>query len=366
MKTGVVVTLLALALSATASPDGAVGTLFPRVLSCTTGDVACNDVTKGALGVTDCTLGDGTYVDSHQLAGTANQLVAVTVRPLSPTYRGPTISIAPPAGDASKTPMSSGGAAGTVWFNLTSSGDWKIEVGSTDLFSSGAYALETNCRPRERSGQCFEPEILCGQTQRWDLTSQSCRFGSKPARLFQYYTFYGVAGDVIEIEMVSDSFAPRFGINDYSQGTLLQASVAVGSDTARMTYMVPASSLYWIVASSTEDREVGPYSLTVNCAKSGCLHPLVLSQPREVEVAYGESATLKLDVHHVGPVEYRWHEFIDYPRVVATTATAQWRTGPITTDHLYYLTASSPCGYRDSDPIHVFPSATSRRRAVGK
>jgi hypothetical protein len=233
MKTLFAVTLLTAAMSTFATPP-------PEVLSCTTGNVVCDDIVMGELGVTDCTLDDGTYVDSYELDGVANQVIAVSVRPLSPNYRDATISLTPPPGDASKTPVTAGGPAGTVWFRLTSSGKWKINVGSTDLFSSGAYALETDCQTREGSGQCIDQEILCGQTQRWDLTSQSCRFHANRDRLYQFYRFFGVAGDVLTLRMVSASLPPRMGIYDYTLGgDPLQRSVAVGNDTAEMTFTAP-------------------------------------------------------------------------------------------------------------------------------
>ena len=356
MKLLFAVPLLAAALSGLAPRP-------PEVLSCTIANAVCDDVVIGELGVTDCTLDDGTYVDTYELDGVVNQVFGVTVRPLSPLYRDTTISITPPAGNASKTPVTTGGAAATVWFRMTSAGKWKIEVGSTDLFSSGAYALETDCQTRPGTNQCVEQVILCGQTQRWALTSQSCRYVDAPDRLYQRYQIYGVAGDVLRLRMESGSLPPRMGIYDWSAGGApLQRSVAVGDDAAELTFAVPYTGLYAIGATSTEDRAVGPYTLTVNCAKSACLRPSILAQPRELEVAYGESVELALDVHHIGPVEYRWYEFGDFPRLLATTSVPRWKTGPMTAAHSYlYVTAWSPCGFQDSETIHIAVKSDRRR-----
>ena len=335
----------------------------PEALSCTVATAVCDDVVTGELGVTDCTLDDGTYVDTYELDGILNQVIGVRVRPLSPLYRDPTVTITPPAGNASKTPVTSGGAAGTVWFRMTSTGKWTIEVGSTDLFSSGAYALETDCQTLPGTRQCFDQEILCGQTQRWDLTSQSCRYIDEPDRLFQYYQLYGVAGDVLRLKMVSASLPPRILIYDLRAGIApLQKSVSVGDDTAELTFTAPYTGVFGIAATSTEDRAVGPYTLTVNCAVSGCLRPSILEQPYELEVAYGESVELELDVHQIGPVEYLWYEFGDFPRLLATTGVPHWKTGPMTAAHSYlFVTASSPCGFQSSETIHIAVKSDRRR-----
>jgi Ig-like domain-containing protein len=102
----------------------------------------------------------------------------------------------------------------------------------------------------------------------------------------------------------------------------------------------------------------------VNCsAKSGCFRPLILNQTREVEVAYGQSATLTLDVNHIGPVTYKWFDVTDFLRPLATTSTPQWQTGPMTASHsYYYVTASSPCGSQTSEAIHI--AVINRRRAA--
>jgi hypothetical protein len=114
---------------------------------------------------------------------------------------------------------------------------------------------------------------------------------------------------------------------------------------------------------SSENDNVGRYALRVNCAMSDCLDALILDQPEAVEVPYGEQATLAVDVHHIGAVQYFWYEFVDFPRLVATTNVPQWQTGPITADRFYYVSARSPCGSDDSDLITV-SAKTNRRRAA--
>jgi hypothetical protein len=327
------------------SPDG----------QCVTAEIGCGDVIVGELTAAHC--------NTYAFDATANQLVTATVRSLSSTFTDTTITLVPPPGDASQTPMAAGGAGATVRYRLPSAGLWSIVVGSSDPASSGAYAVDLKCTTQNAVSDCARQKIVCGQEYSGNLTPNGCRFITLRERLYQLHAIYGVAGDVISIELDSADFAPQINFYDAGLGAPLVRAAASEPGKARLTYTVAATGMYEVGVTSSENDNVGRYALRVNCATFACLDPLILEQPEVVEVLYGEQATLAVDVHQVGPVQYFWYEFVDFPRLVATTTVPQWQTGSITGDRFYYVSARSPCGSDDSDLITV-SAKTNRRRAA--
>jgi len=333
--------------------------------ACEVAAIVCDKIQPGALNAGDCTLDDGTLVDLYSLQGASGQLVAATVRPLDARYTDPVVLIVPPLGNASRPPASFGGPAGTVWYRITSNGAWSVGVGTRNLFATGPYVQDTYCEVDDGSGQCIAQELLCNQMQAWYLATQSCRYTSRPDLFYQRHIIYGVAGDTLNFEMLSSDFRPLFGLYD-ERGTLLSSSSAVGNSAARLSHRVTTSGFYYVTATAREDFSFGFYTLGADCSQSGCLYPLILQQPDSVETSYGNRVAISLDVHHVGPIEYRWYDATSgVPQPIATTRTPNLLTPPITGESHFYMTASSPCGTAESELIRVRLDP-GRRRAVRK
>jgi hypothetical protein len=329
---------------------------------CQISSTSCNRVSFGQLAVGDCTSEDGTYIDVHRFQGTRDRYVAATVRPLSSSYRKPNILMAAPPGDASRTPFVIGGTAATVWYRLSSSGEWRIGIGTEDLFSSGPYALELFCStgPTDGPQNCVYQDILCNQTQAWFLTSQSCRFASGE-RVYQGHEIYGVQGDVIYIEMASNDFQPLFAV--YNEDVkLLDSSSPQGNAGAVMTFHVPSTGFYTVAATSRLERSTGFYFVRVSCARSGCLNPLIIRDQEDIEVALGQRATITLDVHAVGSVNYSWLDVTDFPLSAGSTSTPTFVTEPITRTRYFRVRAENACGWDESRMIKVSAKSTAGRR----
>ena len=359
MKNIVVLAALLAALSTSAQTE------IPDMTLCAAGEIGCEVTVFGALDASDCLLESGARADAYRFQGRVNQLVTVTVRSLSPGYAVPAITLVPPSGEGMRTSTTIGGAGASIRYRVAEAGEWHVVVGTTDPASTGAYVLDMQCSLRDASlgSDCVDQQILCGQTHTANLTQRSCRFSNARERAAQSHELYGVAGDVFSIELDSADFEPK--INIYEPGTfgpIVRSEPGQGGK-ARLTFAVPKTGMYWITAYPTEDRKFGRYTLRVNCAMSGCLTPVIMAEPEVVEVSYGESATLDVDVHHVGgPVEYLWFRFRDFPELVGTTSVPQFKTGPITGDGFYYVLARNQCGDDTSKMMTV--SVKSRRRAA--
>ena len=158
----------------------------PTAEGCVVTAMSCNSTARGKLAVGDCTqTTDGTFFDVFEFSGAAGQVVRVDVRPISQTLTNPTVAIVPPAGDASKTPIVFGAGGGvSAFYVLSSSGKWRVGIGTRDLFATGDYFVSIQCftdTDPTAPQNCVYQELLCGQGAWWYLTSQSCRFSGTGA-----------------------------------------------------------------------------------------------------------------------------------------------------------------------------------------
>ncbi|HYM62912.1 MAG TPA: hypothetical protein VEZ11_18645 [Thermoanaerobaculia bacterium] len=325
---------------------------------------------RGTLAAGDCTASDGTLFDIFQFQGNAGDMVTATVVPLTSGFRNPTLAMVPPIADGTRPPQMSGGAAATVTFVLNSTGSWRLGVGSTDPSSSGDYLLTLNCRPDPSPTvpqACLPQNLLCGQTLSYKITDQACMFVSSPLLLYTPINLYAVAGDVLNVQMLSPDFQPKFGIYDEHGGLpLLRSSTSTSG--AAMTFTVPKSGRYFFAAYAVTDSTIGSFTLTLGCSHSGCIEPYFRTQPADVAVLNGQTASVALDVvAPAGPVSYEWYDVTvppgDFPIQPPLSTQPVFKTPPITATRYYSVKVSTPCGSAISRVFAVSP-ALSRYRTV--
>jgi hypothetical protein len=333
---------------------------------CVASPAFCNTVAFGRLAPGDCTATDGTFLDALRFSGAAGQYVIFTVRPQSTTYTAPLALLAPPVGDASKTPLISGGVgAATVSSVLTSTGSWTGAVGSSNLFSSGDYAARSFCEPDPDPSSppgCVTQTLLCNQRASWYLTNQSCRFsGADSGFVYADFEIYGVPNDVLQIDLISD-FAGGFGVIPFNGQTYLATSTFVSNSEQIANFLVPSVGFYEIIVTTQQPQTVGFFSLSVKCSSSGCIEPLVIQQPQDIKVPFGQHATIQASANGMTP-HFDWYDATSgLPTLAANTATLQ--TIPVTAQRTYYFVASNACGTDTSALVRVTPLAPSRSRAV--
>jgi hypothetical protein len=284
------------------------------------------------------------------------------LRPTSTSLTNPLLLIEPPAGDASKTPLIFGGKGVTVSYVLSSSGEWLVGVGTDDLFGQGDYILRVSCGidPEPLSPQnCVTQEFICGQTAEWNLTNQSCRFATGN-RVYNDFHVYGVAGDVLNIEMSASAFTPLFGIYD-SRNTLLAQSGSPSGSRVTATFLVPRSGDYYIAATSNQESAAGFFSLSLKCSASGCLEPLIFPEPSDMSVPFGSRASVTVSVNAATTVSYEWYDAGSLPTLVASSPTLV--TAPVTQTQTYYLRVTTVCGDATSRTFRVIPTISRHRAA---
>jgi hypothetical protein len=333
---------------------------------CFASSAFCNTISSGRLAPGDCTNDtDGTYLDVFRFSGTSGQYVTFTVRPQSATFTAPLAVLVPPVGDASKTPLISGGSgAATVSSVLTSTGSWSAGVGTSNLFSLGDYVAKTVCvadpAPSLPPG-CVSQTLLCNQRASWYLTNQSCRFsGADSNYVYAEFDIYAVPGDVMTIDLISD-FQGGFGVIKDNGTSYLLSSTYISNSHQQAFFSAPVVGFYAIIVTTVQPQQTGFFSLSVNCSSSGCIEPLIIQQPQDVNAVLGQRTTLHASANGTSP-RFEWFdESIGLPVSVATGATFQ--TPPLARRSTYYYVASNACGEDTSAAVRVTP-IPSRTRAV--
>lgn len=332
--------------------DGCVITVAP----------GCDSTTLGQLAPGDCTVSGGQYQDVLQFAAVAGQEFVITLRPLAPTYTNPLLVLGPPPGDASKTPATVGGRYGALWFRATSTGNWRVSAGSADLSARGAYALHIDCVPDEAPGSppgCIVQELACNQVGVWTLDASSCKFDDGDP--YNEWAIWGVAGDVLRLEMTGTGFGPLFGI--YDETRLLKSSTNDGSRGAVMTYTIPKTGWYWVVPTTRDNNMGGAYQIKMTCAASGCLQPYFTAPVADVTVPDG-GVLLTPQVDQYGG-EPQTLELVDASNggVYAQTQGPSVMAPEVTKATRVFLRASNECGSNNSNVFTIRPEG-GRRRTV--
>lgn len=330
---------------------------------CLATSIACNGTVRGRLSAADCARPDGTSYDVLYFNGVPGQYVTAVVYPLSPSLTNPTIAFVPPQTVALTPPVVQGGKGGAISYALPTGGLWALAVGTRDPGASGDYVVALSCSAAsalELEWYCIKQFILCGQTASWQLSPQSCYFSDSYNRYFARFRIHGIAGDILSVDLESNDFNPRFGIYYPSGGVSpLVRSTAITPTKDSLSWALPFTGIYDILATSDDDFNWGRFTLTVNaCASAGCLPPLLLKEPADVDVPYGTKAALTATAIGAGALRYDWYDRSSFPSLVAVGP--KFATPPITAPAWYSVSVVTPCGTAESRLVTVKPSGTRR------
>jgi hypothetical protein len=248
-----------------------------------------------------------------------------------------------------------------VFVKTVVAGDWIIAASTEDLFGGGKYALHVDCFDDTTPGaDCVEQELFCGSSAIAALTAESCRFDGTQQALTEWFV-YGVAGDRLQIEMTAFDFDPHFGI--YKDGELLRSADLPSSFEATMSYRVPETGWYSILATSRRANEGGDYSISLECNRSGCLYPYILDPiPSSVTVPIGTSVPVTVNVHSIGSYTTALYGSDIAPLATSNTNTVMTPQATAAPQR-FFVRVESECGFTDSNSFLLFSEA-SRKRSV--
>lgn len=99
-------------------------------------------------------------------------------------------------------------------------------------------------------------QTIAGQLRRTDVLSRDRAY-------IQEWRITAAQGEVVTIDLVSDSFDVYLLVYGPGLATDLQDDDSGGNCNARLTVRFPERGVYHIAVTSTEERQTGPFSLNV-------------------------------------------------------------------------------------------------------
>ncbi len=332
-------------------------------MACAPTGVACGEQLRGELGIGDCTTRDGTYLDGVFFQGKAGDFVDVVLWPLDSSYTNPILLLSPPPTDGSKTPAVFGGRGGQ-WLSyvLSSTGTWAIGVGTSDLFGKGRYTVKVSCSvdtDPTLPQSCVGQNLICGQAVGWTLTAQSCAF-QNTMRPYSEFWIYGVSGDFMTARVSSDDFPPLVAIYSDEGGAALAVGSAPSAGRSSVSWSVPATGWYSVLATPNSGSSGGFYVVDVSCATSGCIPPIIVDTPVVPKFIHsGDRVTLSARAQAVGAMKYTWFDVDGLSQTPLSNA-ATFTTEPVISRRTIRLLVETPCG-EDSTRFVLAPSVAKRR-----
>jgi len=117
-----------------------------------------------------------------------------------------------------------------------------------------------------KNHECVEHSIQCGETIRSNLTTHDCE--SDEGIFFDVYSFHGVAGQTVTVDLGSSAFDAFLVLCDLDEldCPAEDDDSGVGTD-ARIVYTLNRTSSEWtILAGTFFPGETGPYTLSLVCS----------------------------------------------------------------------------------------------------
>jgi len=247
---GVAVTLIGCA------GGGGARRVSPRI-----GTVAMNSEVSGILSSSDPRLNDGSVYQAWRFRGTQGQFVQIDV--MSDAFDAFAILQGPNGNEIARDDDNGDGTNARISVALPVTGQYRIIANTFRDRQFGPYRLRlTGNVPGARAVAAGTMgTILRGQMVTGRLTLNDARLADNS--LYQAWAYYGTAGETITLDVVSGEFDAYAVIQDAS-GNVLARDDDSGDDTnARITYTLPYTGQYRLIANTYRPGAVGTYTLMV-------------------------------------------------------------------------------------------------------
>jgi len=367
--TAVVAGIALFALSASAGVIGLTPGARPLAEGCIASTLLCGFTESGQLAAGDCTAPDGTRYDVWQFSGSIGQLVTINLQPLDASFTAPVLELIPPSGDPSVTPKASGAPPLSISYLLSSTGTWRIAVGTKDLAAAGRYSISMQCVTADFGipKNCVVQTLSCNQAYRWSVSANSCRF-SDAFNVYAPFSIRLAKNDRVHFSAHSDVYNPGIAIYKDGGNSLARNYGQRSTQDAGFDFTAPETYTYDVVVNgppvhSPDVSPTGEFSMAVSCL-SVCSPPVVTRQPASQSVPLGGTATLTVEgsVSNGNVPTYSWFEDDgSLPVSIATGATLTVRN--VTRSRRFYARVENPCGSTNTLAVIVTPPLPRHRSA---
>jgi hypothetical protein len=241
-----------------------------RVAPAREGTIAMNSEVSGSLSRSDARLNDGSVYEAWTFYGSQGQLVQIDV--MSDDFDAFCILRGPAGNEIARDDDSGDGLNARVSVALPVSGQYRIIANTYRQGQFGRY------RVRLTSGGTAAPlgqpnvsgapvtagtmgQVLRGQTVQGRLTTTDARLQDNT--FFQSWTFYGQAGEAVTLDVISGDFDAYAVIQDTDGHVLARDDDSGGGLNARITFTLPYTGNYRMIANTQRVGATGAYTLTV-------------------------------------------------------------------------------------------------------
>jgi len=242
------------------SACGGAGRLAPE----RAGQIAMNSEVSGILTETDARLNDGSVYQAWRFHGTQGQMVQIDV--MSSAFDAFGILEGPAGNEIARDDDSGDGLNARISVALPVTGNYRIIANTYRQGQSGAYTLRLTGAgaPVTMGGGGMTMagtvgQIVRGQSVSGRLTSSDARLADNS--IFQAWTYYGQAGETVQLEVLSSDFDAYAVIQDASGNVLARDDDSGERTNALIRYTLPYTGLYRMIANTYRQGATGAYTL---------------------------------------------------------------------------------------------------------
>jgi hypothetical protein len=236
-----------------------------RVSPVRSGTIAMNSEVAGVLARNDARLRDGSVYQAWRFYGTQGQMVQIDV--MSDAFDAFAILEGPAGNEIARDDDTGEGLNARLSVALPVTGTYRIIANTYRQGQFGRYTV------RVSSAGAVTPigggmtmtgtrgQILRGQSVSGMLSLSDARLADNS--LFQAWAYYGQAGEVITLSVASSDFDAFAVIQDGSGNVLARDDDSGGGLNALITFALPYTGMYRLIANTYRQGAVGAFTLSV-------------------------------------------------------------------------------------------------------
>jgi len=229
------------------------------------GTITMNSEASGTITKRDQRLQDSSYYQVWLFTGLAGQIVQIDVRStdfdayaILQDQSGNRIAFDDDAG---------GGTNARIIYTLPYAGQYRILANSFRRGQTGRYTVRLTSLGMATTSVASAPlpgtkgQIMRGQTISSQLSLSDSRLSD--GSTYQAWTFVGTAGEQIQMDVMSSDFDAYAIIQDSNGNRLASDDDSGGGTNARITFTLPYSGAYRLVANTYRVGGYGSYTLSI-------------------------------------------------------------------------------------------------------
>ena len=233
------------------------------------GTIAIPGEVSSAITRADERLSDNSPYQAWSFYGTAGQNIQIDV--VSSDFDARAILQGPGGNEIARDDDAGGGTDARIRVALPAAGTYRILANAYRPGQSGRYSVRLSAGPSQvitgagGSGggtmTGMVGQILRGQVVQGRLSVSDARLADNT--FFQAWTFYGQAGEMVTVDVMSTDFDAYAVIQDLNGTALARDDDSGGNLNARITFTLPYAGAFRLIANTRRQGVTGAYSLSV-------------------------------------------------------------------------------------------------------